>query len=151
MTSLGTAILLTLTGLCSGLGSACDSNPTPHPANDAGRTDTRAPNIGGGEVTGTELPGRGADDDFDPAVPDNDNGSGFESCPDADAYAGDGANGEDDNETRSGESEDVIDPDQAEDCGEGDSGPVPGASSDYGQVEGNRQKEEPDRRPTRAP
>lgn len=78
MTKLGTAILLIASAAISLAG--CDSNPTPHPIH--GEPDATGPNIGGGDVLGTELgrdpePGeQDPDDDSDCpcATPDNEYG-----------------------------------------------------------------------------
>ncbi len=155
MTSLGTAILLTLTTLFGVAALACDSNPTPHPGHSKGdQGDAYAPNVGGGEVTGTELPPdrNDPDDDLDPNAPtDEATGGAAENCVDADASdSADAANfGDDDNETRV--SGDAGDPDEAEDC-EGDATPIPGAAGDYDQVEGSRAQTPSDsHRPSRAP
>lgn len=146
MTSLGTAILLALTTFIGVLGGACDSNPTPHPGQNKG--DQADVSIGGGEVTGTELPPDPSDrddDDLDPSVPGADEGTGAagENCADADATSSDAS--DDDNETRM--SDDTSAPESDEDC---DTTPSPGGSADYGQVEGASTPTPSDSHPRRA-
>lgn len=152
MTSLGTAILLTLMTFAGGL--ACDSNPTPHPGRGS-KGDHEDAYVAGGGETGAEVPNnpddRDPDDDLDPATPDDDQNGYTDECPDG--FAGESPSDvrDDGNETRadvgdasgSGQKED-------EDCGGGDTTPVPGASSDNGQIQNHsepRSKERPSREP----
>jgi len=145
MTSLRTAILLTLTIVG---GFACDSNPTPHPGNDAFRPDAGG-NIGVGDAFHGELPPDHQDpDDLDPSVPSDENGTG-EKCPDvidgADAGFSNDAS-DDNNETSVGDAT----PSPESDCG--DTEPEPGASSDHGKIQnksGNKD-ERHSGRPSRA-
>ena len=107
MTKLGTAILLILSATA---GAGCDSNPTPHPIHD--QPDARGPNIGGGDVVGTEL---GANPSPGEQDPDNDP----DDCPCAGADSGfngeSGSRNDDDNTTDPCDDDNATDPEGTDD------------------------------------